>query len=199
MVRLVIVLNALWLLNCASQKAVLMEEPRPGQTLLVGAVLVENDGMDDVTESKTANIMVIVVGQSAENKVTKGYRLKTDRNGYFFLPNVPGGSYVLKGIEVDVGYTKHLLLSSRWEGNRQVFVQESGIIDYTVRIWPPAATEKIVDFQINYFKIDRTGRIYSNTFPQLLDKMLGLQDKRYTMANPRDYYKKSFPDSRWFE
>jgi hypothetical protein len=190
-----------FLISCGSQKVILMEEPTGEGKLLVGAVLLENDGIDDVNESRTANITVIIVGQFLEKgeQVTKGYRIKSDKNGYFFIPNVPSGSFIIKGLEGDIGYANHVLISSRWEGNRQVFVQESGMIDFTVRVWPPASQDKIIDLKINYFKIDRTGRIYSDVFNQLKEKELGLKGKQYTMVGPKEYYKNLNPNSMWFK
>ncbi|MDZ7261562.1 MAG: hypothetical protein ONB05_05590 [candidate division KSB1 bacterium] len=178
----------------------ILQGPEEGKSLLVGAVLVENDGIDDLYQSKTSNIIVIVVGKSIQNgeEVTKGYRVKTDKDGYFMIQNVPPGSYVLKGIELDIGYTTRFLVTSRWEGNRQLYLQESRMVDYNVRIWPPETHDRIIDMNINYFKIDNAGRIFYDRFSLLNNALLGLKDKRHTMANPKAYFKEKYPQSKWF-
>ena len=86
--------------GCATGSQIIMEEPQPEKSLLVGAILLENNGVEDVFESKTANIRVVVVGKSSIDGREEGYRVKTDENGYFMIPNVPPGAYVIKGIEV---------------------------------------------------------------------------------------------------
>ena len=186
---------------CASQKSAVMQEPLNGKVMLVGAVLIENDGIDDIYETKTANITAVIVGKYIESgkESAKGYRVKTDKNGYFMLANVPPGAYILKGIEADIGYASRFLVSSRWEGSRQVYFRESRMVDYTVRFWPPDAEGKVIDLKINYFRFDLSGRIYTDSFSSLTDKNLGLKDVNHTMANPQAYYKALYPASKWFE
>ena len=192
----------LLIVGCAATVSkVEMQEPELGKSLLVGAVLVENDGIDDLYQSKTSNINVIVVGRNVEDgkAVEKGYRLKTDKNGYFFLSNVPAGTYILKGIEVDVGYTNRMLISSRWEGQRQIYIQGGYMIDYNVRYWPEPDMGRVIDMGIHYFKLDNAGRIYHDTFPFLHNTILGLKDVVHTMSSPSKYYRDKHPDSLWFQ
>ncbi len=156
-------------INCSTSQKFLLKNPNPGMSLLVGAVLVENVGIDDVYESVTSKINVIVVGKSVvEGKeVVQGYRLKTDEKGYFALANVPPGSYVVKGIEVDLGYGTRMLLTSRWEGNTQIYYPIDTMIDFTVNFWPPAINEKIINLKIRYFHIDAASRVFDQIFNQL--------------------------------
>jgi hypothetical protein len=183
------------LLGCSTTQKLVFQEPEAGKSLLVGAVLVENDGIDDLYESKTANITVVIVNKFIQEgkEGSKGYRIKTDKNGYFLIPNVPPGSFVLKGIEVDLGFTERFIISSMWEGNRQIFFTGANMIDYNVRIWPPERNEKIIDLGINYFKLDNAGRILYDSFKSLNNNVLGLKDKRYTMPAPIDYFKEKYP------
>jgi hypothetical protein len=161
-------------------------------TVVVGAVLVENDGMDDRFESITANITVVLVRKFLLDgkEESKGYRLKTDRNGYFRLENVPAGSSVLKGIELDLGYTNRMLITSIWEGDSQMYTTGDRMIDFNVRVWPPSDPGPVTDMGIRYFRIDRSGRISNNQFQSLNGASLGLKDKTYTMKNPKSYYAK---------
>jgi len=183
------------LLGCGTTQKMVFQEPEAGKSLLVGAVLVENDGIDDLYESKTANITVVIVNKFIQEgkEGSKGYRIKTDKNGYFMIPNVAPGSFVLKGIEVDLGFTERFIISSMWEGNRQIFFAGANMIDYNVRIWPPERNEKIIDLGINYFKLDNAGRILFDSFKSLNNNVLGLKDKRYTMPAPIDYFKEKYP------
>jgi len=191
----------LMMISCGTTQKIVFQEPEPDKSLLVGAVLVENDGIDDLYESRTSNITVVIVHQfSYEGKQqSKGYRIKTDKDGYFMIPNVPPGSFVLKGIEVDLGFNNRYIISSMWEGNRQIYYDDGKMIDYNVRVWPPEHTQKIVDMGIDYFKIDRAGRILFRDFKALENNVLGLKDKSYTMPKPADYYKQKYQESKWFQ
>ena len=184
--------------GCATGSQIIMEEPQPEKSLLVGAILLENNGVEDVFESKTANIRVVVVGKSSIDGREEGYRVKTDENGYFMIPNVPPGAYVIKGIEVDLGYETRLLLTSRWEGNIQLYYPIDTIIDYTVRLWPESTDEKIINLQINYFSIDQAFRAIHRRFENLNNTSLLLMDKSYTMENPETYFKIRYLHSNWF-
>jgi len=189
------------LIGCTGSKEFVREKPQEEKCLLVGAVLIENNGVDDKYEAVMKNITLVIVGKFMENGEEKaeGYKVKTDENGYFLLQNVPAGSYVLKGFEVDLGFGTRLYVTSRWDGNRQIyFPGASNVIDYMVRVWPEPHTERIIDMEINYFMIDRASRISTNRFNVLNDKPGVLPDSKYSMKNPEDYFKKKYPKWEWF-
>ncbi len=178
--------------------------PEPRQedmSLLVGGVLLEVDGYDDLFEAKTKNITVVIVGKWEEDgkEMTKGYRVKTDENGYYALQNVPPGSYVVKGFESDVGYTSRFLVTSMWDGNMQRYFPTSNMIDHNVRVWPPTVDEKVIDLQITYLKLDKAGRIIHDRFEACRDTKLGLPDKTYTMPRPSDYFREKYPELDWYK
>jgi hypothetical protein len=189
------------LIGCSTTHKMVFQEPEPGKSLLVGAVLVENNGIDDLYESKISNITVVIVNKFIQDgkEQSKGFRLKTDKNGYFMIPNVSPGSFVLKGIEVDLGFSERYIISSMWEGNKQIFFDGANIIDYNVRIWPPENNNKIVNLGINYFMLDRAGRILFDNFKVLNDNELSLKNRRYAMSSPVEYFKTKYPESKWFQ
>ena len=189
-------------LGCASsEKVLVIQQPQKGKSVLVGAVLVENNGIDELYRPKTSKITVVVVGKFLKDgrEVTRGYRVKTDKNGYFIIQNVSPGSYVLKGIEVDVGYTNRDFITSRWEGDKQHYYNSDGVIDFIVRIWPSEQKGKIINLNINYFMLDNAGRVYSNKFKALKNTTLALKDNKYTMDSPVKYFKDKYPESEWFK
>ncbi len=191
----------LFLMNCAASKKTVLESPKPGKSLLVGAILVENVGLEDVYEARTVNIMVVIVGRSEENgkEVTQGYRVKTNADGYYMIQNVPQGSYVIKGIEVDLGYETRMLVSSRWEGNTQFYYPENLMIDNTVRVWPPPSDQRVIDLQIRYFRIDAAKRIVYDSIKSINNAQLALPDIRYTMSDPEIYFHEKYPEWGWFK
>ena len=192
-----IFLALLFLTGCGAAVTQLqMQEPETGKALLVGAVLVENNGLDDVYEAVTGNINVIIVGKHIENtkEIIQGYRLETDENGYYYLSNVPQGAYVLKGIEVNMGYSGRMLITSRWDGPRQIYVPESRLIDYVVRNWPEEVKSPVNDMGIRYIKVDPSQQIYTDNFHSLKDNSLALKNIRHTMPNPIVYFRGKYPE-----
>jgi hypothetical protein len=199
--RLIIIMcGAIWL-SCAAGQKVMLQEPVAGKSLLAGAVLVENLGLEDVYEAKTGKITVVIVGKWQENgkEKTAGFRVRTDEKGYFFLQNVNPGSWLIKGIEVDVGFSMHLLITSRWEGNTQIFEPAGTIIDDIVRVWPKAEEKKVIDLGIHYIRLEFSGQIHDQKFSRLQDTRLGLKDKTYTMSAPALYFSAKYPEWGWFK
>ncbi len=188
-------------LGCAATKKVAFQEPQQGKSLVLGAILVENLGLEEVYESKTDKITVVLVGKWSENGVEKieGFRCRTDENGYFMLQNVPTGIYVIKGIEVDLGFSIHMLLTSRWEGNTQIFEPAGTMIDHIVRVWPAMEATRIIDLGIQYFRFEFSGTIHDQKLSQLRETRLGLKDKTYTMLPPTKYYTQKYPNWQWFK
>jgi hypothetical protein len=187
--------------RCIPTQKFILEEPQADKSLLIGAIIVENVGLEEVYEAKKANIVVVIVGKSIQEgkEISQGYRVKTNRDGYYLLPNVPRGSYVIKGIELDLGYETHMLISSRWDGNVQVYRPEKLMIDYTVQVWPAAFNERIINLNIRYFRIDAAERIAYDTFKRIESAAISLPQIRHTMINPVDYFKKQYPASHWFQ
>jgi hypothetical protein len=189
------------IIACAGEKQFIQENPQEGKCLLVGAVLLENNGLEGKYETKFSKITVIIVGKYSENgeEKTQGYRVKTDENGYFILQNVPEGSYVIKGFEADIGYETRLVITSRWDGNLQVYHSTGTMIDYTVRVWPEPYTSRIIDLEINYFMVDQAMRVANEKFKRLQDKPGSFPGSVYTMKNPVEYYRQKYPQWEWFQ
>jgi hypothetical protein len=156
--------------------------------------------VDDVYKAIKSNITAIVVGKSMKNgeEFIEGYRLKTDENGYFYLPNVPKGAYVLKGIEISIGYGGQTLITSRWDGARQIFHTATNMIDYVVRSWPEEVLKCVNDMEIKYLMVDPSMGIYANQYPELRDNVLSLKEITHTMKSPKVYYKEKYPNIMCF-
>jgi hypothetical protein len=195
-IRFLIALSFVILSACGPSVSQLkMIEPENGKCIVAGAILVENNGVDDFYVAHKSKIIVVIVGKSTINgeESIEGYRIKTDENGYFFLPNVPQGAYVIKGIELSLGYGGQTLITSRWDGARQIYHPAAHMIDYVVRSWPEEVSKCVNDLGINYFMIDPSMGIYSNTYSHLTDNVLALKDLTHTMSYPAVYYQEKYP------
>jgi hypothetical protein len=187
--------------QCTPTQKFVLEEPQADKSLVVGAIVVENVGLEDVYEAKKANIVVIIVGKSIKQgeEFAQGYRVKTNPDGYYTIPNVPPGSYVIKGIELDLGYETHMLIGSYWDSNLQIYRPEQSMIDYIVKVWPVMSNERIINLNIRYFRIDAAKRIAHNTFNRIDSAWVSLPQIRHTMPDPIDYFKVQYPASAWFQ
>ena len=195
----VIVVLIILIFACTAQKKIILEEPQPGKCLLVGAVLIENNGVEDIYQAITKNITLIISCKTeSPTDAPAGYRVKTDENGYYFLQNVHPGSYVLKGFEVDLGYETRLMVNSRWDGHSQVFYPTNSAIEFTVREWPQSSGGPLINMNINHFVIDQAQRISNNIFKKLNNRQLILPEHSYTMPDPVTYFRQKYPDWKWF-
>jgi len=192
------------LLSCASMtttREFVLEEPQPGMSAVVGAIIVENDGVDGYYQSVTRNIGVYIAGKSTQDgeEQTEAYKVYTDENGYFMLQNVPPGSYELKGIEFILGVGQEIRVSLDWEGGRKYYHIIEGEMNYMIRNWPDEVNETIINKGINYFLVDRIVRLRGmNTFDSLDGQTLNLPDETYNMPAPPEYFSEKYPDSGWF-
>jgi hypothetical protein len=196
-----ILIFACFNIRCVPTQKFVLEEPQTNKSMVIGAILVENIGLEDVYEAKKANIVVTIVGKSIEagKESTEGYRVKTNPDGYYMIPNVPPGSYVIKGIELDLGYETHLIIGSYWDSNLQIYRPEQFMIDQIVKVWPAMSNDRIINLNIRYFKIDAAQRIAYDTFKRIDSASVSLPQIRHTMPNPIDYFKVQYPASNWFQ
>lgn len=90
-------------LNCGGGGA-LMAPPEEGKNFLMGSMLVENIGSNDRYTHFVKDIEVAILGFYDEGGKEKVFAkwVVTDTAGYFFIPNVPDGNYVIKGFRVDI-------------------------------------------------------------------------------------------------
>lgn len=179
-----------------------LEEPEPGMSAVVGAVLIENAGYDDYYRPVRGGIQVVVVGKSMEEgeEDRQGYRVFTDENGYFMLQNVPPGSYIVKGVEFTIGVGQTMRVAAEWEAGRKIFRITDRELNYIVRDWPMEQEGKVFNTRIHYFLIDRAPRVMAaQTFESINDRSLALDQYTYTMQNPVDYFQEKYPESGWFE
>ncbi len=190
------------LLGCATSQQFTHQEPQEGMSLLVGGILLENHGIEDLYQAKKAGILVKVVGRSMQDgeEVIDVYRLVTDRNGYFIKQNVPPGSYVIKGVEVYLAPNSKTLVRAFWDGPNMFYELTEREFDYAVRIWPDPIHAKIINLNILHLEvgIGSGNDVVYDVYRSLQNQVVGLPGVRHTMPNPVDYFGQKYPDLAWF-
>ncbi len=202
-ILLIVALSGTLLISCAGTGGggITIEEPQEGQSVVVGAVLVENNGFENYYRPIQDDIYVMIAGKSTVDgeEQTEGYRVKTNEDGYFMLQNVPPGAYVVKGIEFYVGVGQTMKVNAEWEAGRKYFRLTQEELNYFVREWPEEEDEQVINLNINYFLLDRAPRIAAfNTYQAINGEEINL-DQSYTMPAPVEYFEKKFPEAQWFE
>ena len=190
-------------LQCGGARYVLTGRQGDG-ILVVGGVLVENLTLTSLGRFETIEqgVEIVIVGKSdADGKVT-GYEVVSDANGYFFLENVPKGSYVIKGIRAFLEDQSTVRIMSDWDSAKSPvyyqLVRSEDRINFIVEEFPNKMemTSNILNMNISYFGIEQ-GSVTHRVFPKIDNRKL-YTEKVHNRVNPFDYYKSKFPDVDWF-
>ncbi len=203
-------------LSCSSMSPFSMELTAPidnESVVILGGVIVENMGIDDLYETYDSDIEVVLVSKGIVDGVeeSKGFHVMTDENGYFFLENVPKFGYVIKGARIYVANSFSVNVISQWrtaEISYMVPYLQEELIRHDVTFVPSPPQGRIYNFGISYFGLSRGSSesgpggvansvLYQN-FTSLNEQKLSIGTK-YTKPDPITYFKEKFPDSGWFK
>ncbi|MCK4967402.1 hypothetical protein KAS50_10235 [bacterium] len=198
-----IIVIAAFSLQCGGTTSVLTGRQGDG-ILVTGGILVENLTLTSFGRYETieVGVEIVIVGKSeADGKVT-GYEVVSDANGYFFLENVPRGSYVIKGIRVFLEDQSTVRFMSNWDSalspTYYQLIRPEDTINFIVEKFPKKMKmiSNILNMNITYFGLE-PGSVAYNVLPKLDNRKLHTE-KVHNRVNPFDYYKSKFPDVDWF-
>jgi len=144
---------ALVIFSCAGTVPT-MKEPIEGRNLIIGSVIFENKGFQNRNDVYTNNIEVAVIGIYQENGKEKvfGKWTFTDKDGYFFIPNVPDGKYAVKAIRVNLAGQAFLTIANEFRtmvDNYKVWPTEN--VAFSGTFFDTRPVERIVNLKHNYF------------------------------------------------
>ena len=199
---LVIVIAA-FSLQCGGAKSALTGRQGDG-ILVVGGILVENLTLTSLGRYETmeSGVEIVIVGKSDADGEVTGYEVVSDKKGYFFLENVPKGSYIIKGLRVFLEDQSTVRFMSDWDSalspTYYQLVRPEDTINFIVEKYPKKMemTSNILNMNIVYFGIE-PGSVAHNVFPKIDNRKLHTE-KVHNRVNPFDYYKSKFPDVDWF-
>lgn len=202
--------------SCSSMAPASMTMTEPvddSGILILGGLFVENMGIDEIYESIEDGIEVCLVGKCTINgkEEIRGYHVRTDENGYYFLENVPKGSYVIKGARIFIANSFSINVISQWRTTEisyfVPYLQEE-LIRHDVKFFPYPPPGRIYNFGITYFGLSRgsdqpgprgaaNSVLYQN-FRSLVNQQINV-GRTYNKVDPITYFKQKFPDSKWFK
>jgi len=191
--------------SCGGSLKTLNELPTSENTvLIVGQVVLENNFYNtNQTEVVKNGIQVAVIGQIEKNGKKKivGYWTTTDENGYFYLADVPNGTYNLKGIKGVVSRGTLVTITNPLKYTGSVFqIQPGEIVIFDGRFFPFKPQNRIVDLQHNLFVIDktseRTGSVNHMAYMSLKHAKL-VTGETITEPPVPKYFLEKYPTSPW--
>ena len=178
------------------------QEPTEDGILLIGSIIVENNGINETFETITKFIEVAVMGLNTVEGETKlrGYWAETDADGYYYLCNLPRGKYVLKGLKVWIAGSTQGVISSKLEGEGSPYY------------WHRRQDGQSIIFEGEYFAPEPEGRVYNlnhwtfSIYPNRtitprqfysMDNQKLVLDKTYTRPNVIEYFRTKFAGTGW--
>lgn len=207
--KVVVVLSVLiagiFLASCGGSLKTLNEPPTSENTvLIVGQVILQNNFYNsNQTEVVKNGIQVAIIGQVEKKGKKKivGYWATTDPNGYFYLADVPNGTYNLKGIKGVVSRGTLVTIINPLKYTGSVFqIQPGEIVIFDGRFFPFKPQNRIVDLQHNLFVIDktseRTGSVNQMAYMSLKNRKLITGETVNEPPVPK-YFLQKYPTSPW--
>ena len=106
----------LLLSSCASMTGGIknLPEPEDENVVVMGAILMENVDMPFVFEYWELPLQVVLLGKTEEGEINH-YTVSADKDGYYCLPNVPKGAYLLKAVIFQEPGTIPNIINNDWE------------------------------------------------------------------------------------
>ncbi|MBN2411919.1 hypothetical protein JXQ31_09530 [candidate division KSB1 bacterium] len=208
-----VLLSVLILLGCAASSGGLkiLEPPKENQIMIIGNIIVENINQEFAFDDWGQSIQVLIIGKTLDGVVNQ-YTVNSDSKGYYCLPNVPQGQYVIKAITlIQPGEKPIKLVNDLTSANSSFYRMrhpERPVVDSVT--WLPAPTnDKIVNFNIIWFGLraasisDLSGKsigeiLQAKSSADLTGKRFYDGGFPYTRETPEQYFKIKFPDSKWW-
>ena len=185
---------------CASTVKGFVEPTQDNTMLVVGRVIVEDNGFTDKLAVYKKNIRVGIMGKSDQGK-DSGYWTKTDENGYFFLADIPKGEYALKSIQLGVGYGESVTINNRLNGAGDGFLltNKDNII-FNGIYFPYEPVNRIQCLKHNIFTLDVTNkRVMAVRFDTLakLKEIKLHTGEQLDAETVEQYFIEKYPTSAW--
>ncbi|GBD92532.1 hypothetical protein BMS3Abin05_00104 [bacterium BMS3Abin05] len=191
--------------GCGGNLKTLNEPPASKNTILIiGQVILQNYFYNtDQTEVIKDGIQVAVIGKIEKNGKNKivGYWATTDKNGYFYLADLPPGQYNLKGIKSVVARGTLITIINPLKYTGSIFqIQPGEIVIFDGTYLPYKAQNRVIDLLHNVFTIDKTsentGNVNHRTYLSLKNAKL-VTGEMITEPPVPKYFLSKYPANPW--
>ncbi len=189
-----------------------LEPPEDENVMIIGNVVVENINQEFAFDDWGMSAQIIIIGRGIDGTM-RHYTITTDNKGYYCLPNVPPGQYVLKAVILPIVGEKPIKLVNDLTSSDSKFYRmrhPEQPIEYTATWLPSRVDDRIINFNIIWFGLRAASisDISSKSIGETLvaKSKASLQGKRfyskgfpYTREEPLTHFKKRFPDAGWWK
>ena len=174
-IQVIILFFGINLIAC-STSVQMLPEPIEKKNLLIGSIIFDINGYLDTFLTVCDNIEVAVIGRYFEDGRLKnfGQWATTDKEGYFYIANVPEGEYAIKGFRVFVMGLGNLKIINELNDPRQNYfeLRNEDIINFGGELFDTKSNRRIVNLNHNIFTIDHTEIIKFRRYERLRDYKL---------------------------
>lgn len=189
-----------------------LPEPESDTVMVLGTVLIENINMPFGFTSWGLPMKVVLVGKTKDGTVNH-YTVTTDSYGYYCLPNLPQGQYVLKAVIFQESGTKPEIIVNDWTASNSRFKlmshPERGI-EYTAEWFPKDADSRIINKHIIWFGLkasllqgvsrDYIGEVLTvRSKDALKTKRFWNEGYPFSREEPLTFFENKFPESGWWK
>jgi len=204
----------MFIVGCASSSRGLrvLPEPEPNTVMVIGDVLLENIDREWEFDQWERSLKVVIVGKESSGKITH-YTEETDLKGYYCLPNLPPGNYILKAVIFQIPGQRPQIIVNDFKSPLTKYYcmrhPENGI-EYTANWFPEQEPGNIINHHITWFGLRRTrladmalesvGQVLTSTYSEKqVSKRLWRDGRLYTRDEPLNFFRNNFPDSKWWK
>jgi hypothetical protein len=202
------------LLGCAatSKSLTFLEEPQKDTCILIGNILIENINQEFAFENWGLQADLVFLRKDALDSI-QPYKVTADRKGYYCLPNVPQGQYILKAVILPLAGEQPVILVNDWTSEISKYYRmrhPERSFEYEADWFPAMPQGKIINFNIIWFGL-RTAHV-SDLNQEAIGEILMVQSSKdlngnrfyengypYSRLNPLTYFKNKFPESGWWK
>lgn len=198
-----ILIIILLVIGCGSQVSTLIEPANNESFIVVGSIILQNNGYTPNTEIYLDGIDVMISSKIQTNGKEKivDHWVVTDKEGYFFLSNVPPGKYALKAIRTTVGTSRLITIANslRYSGSEfqiQVKTRIPAGSDY----FPDNPVGRVMDLRHNFLLIDFSSKStmrVQHRKAATVPKAKLVDGQIITRPSVPQYYISKFPESQW--
>ena len=203
-----------WIIQCAGTTDMgrFFEEPNDDGIIIVGNVIIENIDQEFSFQNWDLGAQVVILGKTDDGTTTH-YTVTTDKEGYYFLTNVPAGQYVIKAVILPMfGGQPIKLVNDRNSQDSRFYRMRHPTepIEFTAKWFPERENGHILNLGIMWLglRAAQLSDISSKTIGEVLMAKFsnGIKGEKlynygyiYTRENPLLYFKNKHPNSSWWE
>jgi len=196
--RVLLMPLVLFILSCAGGIPS-MEAPLPGKNLIIGSIIFENKGYENRNDVYFENLDVAIIGIYEENGKEKvfGKWTTTDKNGYFFLPNVPDGKYALKAFRINMSGQAYVTVTNEFRSNVDNYkVWPTENIAFSGTFFDAGPVNHVINLKHNYFTFYLNQEIRHGAYDRI-DEFKAANGEVLSRPMIFQYFMDTYPQSGW--